>query len=90
MSFWRRVGRSGSKPTWWAIWAAWLKVGVSISSRYCWFWAAERAAISSTHSPIWEGLRPENREKVEKNWSWPLRLGMGTKLRREKASMRRS
>jgi hypothetical protein len=35
-----------------AICVAWLKGGVTISSRYCWFCAAARLATSSTHSPV--------------------------------------
>ena len=50
-----------------AMLAAWLKGGVSISSRYCWFCAAARLATSSTHSPVWRLLSPPKRSKVAKN-----------------------
>jgi len=69
---------------------AWLKGGVCISSRYCWFCAAARPATSSTHSPACFLPRPPNRAKVAKNWSCPLNPDVGIKLRIENAFTNRS
>ena len=52
-SFSRYSTKFGLKPIWVARAAAFLKSGVSISSRYCSFCAAARVATSSSHSPMW-------------------------------------
>jgi hypothetical protein len=71
--------KSGFQPISWAIWAAWLKGGVSISSRYCWFWAAARLATSSTHSPMWLLAQPAKAVEGGKELVVPAEARSGNK-----------
>ena len=64
--------------------------GVSASTRGIAGFGRRRGATSSTHSPVCFLPRPAKRSKVAKNWSWPFQPAVGTKLRREKESTRRS
>jgi len=69
---------SGGQPSWLASPRECEKAGVCMISRYCSFWAAARVATSSSHSATAAFFRASQREKVEKNWSWPLQPLDGT------------